>query len=252
MGTRRDEIAGLAGAFDAMAERLEKAFGAQRQLLSDASHELRSPLARLQVALELARQRSGGQTEEEFDRIELEIERLNGLIGQILELSRLEAGVDAAHTEQVDVRELLEGVMADAQFEVESRGCQVSLCESFETLVNANALLLRSAIENVIRNAVKYTKPGTAVEISMRKDTGKPDIIIQVRDHGPGVPEEMLPHLFEPFVRVEEARDRPSGGHGLGLAIADRAIRLYGGEIAARNEPDDGLSVIIRLPFAKI
>jgi two-component system sensor histidine kinase CpxA len=255
MGARQDEIADLASAFDRMAERLERAFNAQRQLLSDASHELRSPLARLQVALELARQRSRGDAEEELDRIELEIERLNALIGQLLEFSRLEAGVDAAHIQLVDVREILEGVIADAQFEAESKGCKANLCESFEALVNANALLLRSAIENVIRNAVKYTKPGTAVEISMLKDTAKPDkpgIIIRVRDHGPGVPEEMLPHLFEPFVRVEAARDRSSGGHGLGLAIADRAVGLYGGGIAARNEGDEGLSVLIRLPLAKI
>ena len=253
MGGRQDEIADLAGAFDRMAERLERAFNAQRQLLSDASHELRSPLARLQVALELARQRCRGDAEEELDRIELEIERLNALIGQLLEFSRLEAGVDAAHVQQVDMHELLEGVVADAQFEAESKGCKASLDVSFEAVVNGNPLLLRSAIENVIRNAVRYTKPGTAVAISMLKDTAKPDkpdIIIQVRDHGPGVPEEILPHLFQPFVRVEAARDRSSGGHGLGLAIADRAIRLYGGSIVARNEHDEGLSVLIRLPLA--
>jgi two-component system sensor histidine kinase CpxA len=160
--------------------------------------------------------------------------------------------VDAAHVEPVDMHELLEGVVADAQFEAESKGCKASLDVSSEAVVNGNALLLRSAIENVIRNAVKYTKPGTAVEISMRKDAEKSGgIIIHVRDHGPGVPEEILPHLFEPFVRVEAARDRSSGGHGLGLAIADRAIRLYGGGITARNEHGEGLSVLIRLPLAQ-
>jgi two-component system, OmpR family, sensor histidine kinase CpxA len=251
MGNRRDEIADLAGAFDRMAERLEKVFGAQRQLLSDASHELRSPLARLQVALGLARQRSNGQAEQELDRIETEIERLNELIGQLLELSRLEAGVDAAHSEKVDMRELLEGLIDDAQFEAESRGCEVKLKNAFPASVKANTRLLHSAIENVVRNAIKYTKPDTAVEISMLADPGNPDsIIIQVRDHGPGVPEKMLPHLFEPFMRVEEARDSLSGGHGLGLAIADRAIRLYGGEIVAKNEPDGGLSILIRLQLA--
>jgi two-component system sensor histidine kinase CpxA len=252
MGTRRDEIADLAGAFDKMAERLEKVFGAQRQLLSDASHELRSPLARLQVALGLARQRSNGQAEKELDRIETEIERLNELIGQLLELSRLEAGEDAAaYIEKVDVCELLEGLADDAQFEAESRACQVKLKNAFPASVKANTRLLHSAIENVVRNAIKYTKPDTAVEISMLADAGNPDsIIIQVRDHGPGVPEKMLPHLFEPFVRVEEARDSLSGGHGLGLAIADRAIRSCGGEIVAKNEPDGGLSILIRLQLA--
>ena len=248
MGSRRDKIADLAGAFDKMAERLEKVFSAQRQLLSDASHELRSPLARLQVALGLARQRSSGQADKELDRIELEIERLNELIGQLLELSRLEAGVDAAHIEQVDIRELLEELINDAQLEADSKGCQVRLRESFPAIVKANAMLLHSAIENVVRNAIKYTKRDTAVEISMLEDAGNSDsIIIQIRDHGPGVPEEMLSHILEPFVRVEEARDRLSGGHGLGLAIADRAVRLYGGEIVARNESDGGLSILIRL-----
>ena len=132
--------------------------------------------------------------------------------------------------------------------EADSRGCQVKLRKSFPAIVKANAILLHSAIENVVRNAIKYTKRDTAVEISMLEDAGDPDsIIIQVRDHGPGVPEEMLSHLLEPFVRVEEARDRVSGGHGLGLAIADRAVRLYGGEIVARNEPDGGMSILIRL-----
>lgn len=253
MRGRRDEIAELAGAFDKMAERLEKVFSAQRQLLSDVSHELRSPLARLQVALGLARQRSNGQAEKELDRIELEIERLNELVSHLLEFSRLQAGVDAAHIEQVDIRELLEGLIEDAQFEAESKDCKVRLRTSFPAIVKANATLLYSAIENVVRNAIKYTKRGTAVEISMLADAGNEQgIIIQVRDHGPGVPNEMLPHLFEPFTRVEKARDRLSGGYGLGLAIADRAIRLYGGDITARNDPDEGLNIHIRLQLVKV
>jgi two-component system sensor histidine kinase CpxA len=173
------------------------------------------------------------------------------LIGQLLELSRLEAGVDVVHIEKVDVRELLEELVDDAQFEAESRACQVKLKSSFPASVKANTRLLHSAIENVVRNAIRYTNPGTAVEISMLANAGKRgNIIIQVRDHGPGVPDKMLAHLFEPFVRVEEARDSLSGGHGLGLAIADRAIRSYGGEISAKNEPDGGLSILIRLQLA--
>ncbi len=182
-----------------MAERLEKVFGAQRQLLSDSSHELRSPLARLQVALGLARQRSNGQAEQELDRIETEIERLNELIGQLLELSRLEAGVDVAHIEKVDMRELLEGLIDDAQFEAESRGCEVKLKNAFPASVKANTRLLHSAIENVVRNAIKYTKPDTAVEISMLADPGNPDsIIIQIRDHGPGVPKKCYSIFLSP------------------------------------------------------
>ena len=251
MPNRRDEIADLAAAFDKMAERLEKVFSSQRQLLSDASHELRSPLARMQVALGLARQRSGGRAANELDRIEIEVERLTDLIGQLLELSRLEAGVDPACVDKVDMRELLEGVAEDARFEAGFRGCRVELREAFPAVVQSNAKLLHSAIENVVRNAIRYTKPDTTVEISMLADTDHPNsILIQVRDHGPGVPEHMLSHLFEPFVRVEEARDRESGGHGLGLAIAERAVRLHDGEIMARNEPDGGLNIQIRLQLA--
>lgn len=252
MGGRRDEIADLAASFDRMTERLEQAFGAQRQLLSDASHELRSPLARLQAALGLARQRSGGQAARELDRMEMEIERLDELIGRLLELSRLEAGVDAAHAEEVEVQELLEGLVEDAQFEAASRGCQVELRQAFPATVRANAALLHSAIENVVRNAIRFTKPCTAVEIAMASGHDGKSIVIQIRDHGPGVPADMLPRLFEPFIRVEEARDRSSGGHGLGLAIADRAVRLHGGEIVANNEPDGGLSMRISLPLARI
>lgn len=247
MGKRKDEIADLALAFDKMAERLEKVFDAQRQLLRDASHELRSPLARLQVALGLARQRASGGNNE-LDRIERETERLNELIGRLLSLSRLEAGVDDASTEAIDLPELLQSLTEDAGFEAAASGCRVTLHATVPATVTANALWLHSALENVVRNAIKYTKQGTDVEISLRDDTAKPGwIAIRVRDHGPGVPEEALPHLFEPFVRVGEARDRASGGYGLGLAIADRAVRLFGGEITARNETGGGLSVLIQL-----
>lgn len=248
MAGRRDEIGELASAFDKMTERLERVFGAQRQLLSDASHELRSPLARLQAALELTRQRSGGRAEKELNRMEAEIERLNELIGRLLELARLEAGVDSAHAEKVEIRELLEELVEDAQFEASAMGCRIELTDTFSAVVWANPQLLHSAIENVVRNAIKYTKPATAVEISTQADTTCDGIIVQVRDHGPGAPEGMLSHLFQPFVRLEEARDRSTGGHGLGLAIADQAVRLHGGKIVARNEPDEGLSIQIHLP----
>jgi two-component system sensor histidine kinase CpxA len=249
LGRRRDEIAELAAAFDQMAERLEKVFGAQRQLLRDASHELRSPLARLQAALGLARQRAAGVAERELDRIERETERLNDLIGRLLSLSRLEAGVDSAATEPVNLVELLQSLTADASFEAEARGCRVALQAPVAATVTANPLWLHSALENVVRNAIRYTSAGSAVEITVRDDPRRPrGVVVQIRDHGPGVPEADLARLFEPFVRVGEARDRASGGYGLGLAIAERAVRLFGGEISARNEPDGGLSVLIRLP----
>ena len=156
--------------------------------------------------------------------------------------------MDSASTEPVDLAELLQSLVGDARFEAAARGCRVTLHKTVPATVTASALWLHSALENVVRNAIKYTREDTNVEISLRDERAQPGwIVIQVRDHGPGAPEKDLARLFEPFVRVSEARDRESGGYGLGLAIADRAVRLFGGEIAARNEPDGGLSVLIRL-----
>ena len=248
MGGRRDEIADLARDFDHMAERLQTLIGSQKQLLSDVSHELRSPLARLQLALGLARQREQNQANAELDRIEREAERLNELIGQLLSLARLESGTTLAHSEPVDLTTLLAEVAMSADYEARAANRQVRIINSMPASIEANEALLRSALENVIRNAAKYTDESTSVDVSLQMDhehTGR--LLIQVRDHGPGVPEEMLTKLFEPFVRVGDARDRRSGGYGLGLAIAERAIRLHGGEISASNEPGGGLVVSIRL-----
>lgn len=250
MGRRRDEVADLARDFDHMAERLQILIGSQKQLLSDVSHELRSPLARLQVALGLARQRQQHQTNAELDRIEREAERLNELIGQLLSLTRLESGTQLAHSEPVDVAALLAEVAENADFEARAANRQVRTINSLSASIEANEPLLRSALENVVRNAVRCTDENTSVDITLQHDPEHPGwLLIQVRDHGPGVPDDMLTKLFEPFVRVGDARDRESGGYGLGLAIAERAIRLHGGEISASNEPDGGLNVRIRLPF---
>ena len=252
MGRRQDEIADLARDFDRMAERLQAVLGAQKQLLSDVSHELRSPLARLQVALGLARQHESEQDNPELDRIELEAERLNELIGQLLSLSRLDAGMPLSHTEMVDVAMLLNEIAKDAAFEAQSNNKRVAITNTIPAVTLANEPLLRSALENVVRNAILYTDENTTVAISMqvdREDTAS--LLIKVCDHGPGVPDEMLDRLFEPFVRVGSARDRNSGGYGLGLAIAKRAIQLHGGAIAARNAAGGGLQVSIRLPSGK-
>jgi len=250
MGGRRDEIADLARDFDHMAERLQALIGAQKQLLSDVSHELRSPLARLQVALGLARQREQHQANVELDRIEREADRLNELIGQLLSLARLESGTQLSHSGPVDLAALLAEIAESTDFEARAANRQVRIIDSAPATIDANETLLRSALENVIRNGAKYTDENTSVEISLQHDpehTGW--LLIQVRDHGPGVPNDMLTKLFEPFVRVGDARDRKSGGYGLGLAIAERAICLHGGEISASNEPDGGLTVSIRLPL---
>jgi two-component system sensor histidine kinase CpxA len=249
MGRRRDEVADLARDFDHMAEQLQELIGSQRQLLSDVSHELRSPLARLQVALGLARQREQDQHNPELDRIELEAERLNELIGQLLSLSRLEFGTEISHSEPVDLADLLTEIAESTDFEARAQNRQVRIVNSVPAIVEANESLLKSALENVVRNAARYTDENTSADISLQQDHEHIGwLLIQVRDHGPGVPEDMLTKLFEPFVRVGDARDRDSGGYGLGLAIAKRAIRLHGGEILASNEPDGGLNVRIRLP----
>jgi len=246
LGGRRDEIVDLALAFDHMAEQLNDLMLSHKQLLRDVSHELRSPLARLQAALGLARQRAGGADQPELDRIEGEAERLNELIGRLLSLARLEAGAQDTPMENVNLSELLATVTEDATLEAGARQCEVRLQQPAALNVRGNAKLLHSALENVVRNAVHYTAVGSAVTITASQADGH--VLIRVTDHGPGVPEQMLPRMFEPFVRVGEARDRRSGGYGLGLAIARRAIDLHGGEISARNEAAGGLSVIISLP----
>lgn len=250
LGRRRDEIVDLAHAFDRMAERLNALMTSQKQLLTDVSHELRTPLARLQAALGLARQRAGDRAQPELDRIDREAERLNELIGQLLSLARLESGVQAPKMEPVDFNELLQTVTADAAMEAHAHEREVSLKAPTEpVIVHGNPALLHSAVENIVRNALRYTAEHTTVTLRLARSTDKKDgIMLSIRDHGPGVPENMLPRLFEPFVRVGHDRDRGSGGHGLGLAIAERAVHLHGGEISARNEPDGGLTVSIRLP----
>jgi two-component system, OmpR family, sensor histidine kinase CpxA len=249
MGRRRDEFAGLAQDFDRMAERLDALVTAERRLLRDISHELRSPLARLYVALGLARHEAGPERAG-LDRIEREAERLNTLIGQLLTLARLESGTTGPAREAVELGSIAREVAADADFEARGRGRAVRVTDAGNTGVLGDAELLRSAIENVVRNAVRHTREGTTVEIALRREVvaGSPRVRITVRDHGPGVPEAALPYIFEPFYRVGEARERTTGGVGLGLTIAHRTIRLHGGTLAAANAPDGGLVVELGLP----
>jgi two-component system sensor histidine kinase CpxA len=249
LGKRRDEIADLATAFDHMAERLSALIYSHKQLLRDVSHELRSPLSRLQVALGLARQRAGDISTPELDRIERETERLNEMIGQLLSLARLQADIHPPAPESVDLGEVLQTVISDATIEAQSRNCRLHLKKHVPGIVQGNAQLLHSALENVVRNAVRYTAEGTDVSILLDQNAQRPGwLLIRVSDHGPGVPEDMLKRLFEPFVRVGDARDRFSGGYGLGLAIAERAVRLHHGEIAAHNQPNGGLAITLQLP----
>lgn len=247
LGNRKDELAALGRDFDHMAERIAALISSQKRLLADISHELRSPLARLSVALELARKNSNEKSAAALDRIEKEGERLNKLVGQLLALTRLESGAEEILPETVMLEELVQQVIDDASFEAkplrkEVRAIQLDACR-----VIGSPELLRSAIENVIRNAVRYTPPETTVEVALRWKLD--NAVLTVNDHGPGVPEAELEHIFEPFYRVSEARERTSGGAGLGLSIADRTVKLHGGSIVATNS-DSGLLITIQLPLA--
>src|SRR5580692_370693 len=247
-----DEVAGLVRDFDAMAERLEMLVKAQSRLLNDISHELRSPLARLNVALGLARQRAGVESTDMLDRIELEASRLNELIGRILTLARLEDGEQLVPQTPVPLGELVENVAEDAEFEAQARHCHVraSIPEG-NWMVRGNASLLHSAVENVIRNAIRYTQEGSPVEVELCSEerAGKREAVLRVSDSGPGVPPDALEKLFEPFYRLDDARGRQTGGVGLGLAITERAVRFHGGKVAAFNRKPSGLMVEIRLPL---
>src|ERR1700723_4574404 len=249
---RRDEVAGLMRDFDTMAERLEKLVQAQSRLLNDISHELRSPLARLNVALGLARRRSGAESDDMLERIELEASRLNELIGRILTLARLEDGEQKVPRTPVPLNELVLSVAADAEFEAQARHCHVRTeIPEAGWEVRGNASLLHSAIENVVRNAIRYTHEGGAVELRLQRTEGAtgPEALLQVTDCGPGVPEDALEKMFEPFYRLDDARGRLTGGVGLGLAIAQRAVRFHGGRVSASNRAEGGLLVKIHLPM---
>ena len=250
---RRDEVAGLVRDFDAMAERLEILVKAQSRLLNDISHELRSPLARLNVALGLARQRAGVESTDMLDRIELEASRLNELIGRILTLARLEDGEQRVPRTPVPLDELVASVAEDAEFEAQERHCHVhTIVPEGDWGVRGNDSLLHSAVENVVRNAIRYTQEGTSVEIALtsEKRLGAAEAVLRVSDSGPGVPADALGKLFEPFYRLDDARGRLTGGVGLGLAITERAVRFHGGKVRAFNRPEGGLMVEIRLPLS--
>jgi len=262
VGGRRDELTELMRDFDRMAERIEGLVDSQSRLLKDVSHELRSPLARLSVALGLARQRATPEVEGSLNRIELEADRLNQLIQRLLTISRLESGTDGLRKTMWSLRELVEQVARDAEYETPGRGCRVTTNAAAdatadaadEFLVEADPDLLRSAVENVVRNATRYTAEGTTVEVRLERQQGAngngDEIVVRVLDSGPGVPDEALPKIFEPFYRLDDARNRQTGGAGLGLSIADRAIRLHGGQLRASNRKEGGLEVEIRIPAA--
>jgi two-component system sensor histidine kinase CpxA len=249
LGRRRDEIVDLAHALDNMAERLNVLLDSQRGLLRDVSHELRSPLARVQAALGLARQRGAG-AEKELDRIERETERLDELIGAILTFSRLDTGVYNVAHEPIDLGATLQEMVERARLEAADRGIRIDHAHSGPASCMGDPLLLHSVLDNVLRNAVLYSPDNGLIEVGLTSEADEDRIsrVIRIRDQGPGVPDEMLTAIFEPFVRADAARARNQGGVGLGLAIARRAIQAQHGQIYAENLRQGGLLVTIRLP----
>lgn len=242
IGQRRDEIADLGRDFDHMAGQLQSLVTAQQRLLHDVSHELRSPLARLQVATALLRQ-NPEKTEQTLTRIERESGRLDELVGQLLTLSRLEAGVSMP-AESIDLTQLLKDITTDAQFESTVAEHNVTLQAEAGLTLNGNHEALHRALDNIVRNALRYSPAQSTVTISAAR-TAEDAIQISVCDAGPGVPEEKLASLFDPFVRADEQTNRD--GYGLGLAIARRAVEAHGGRIYARNKQQGGLCMEVIL-----
>jgi two-component system, OmpR family, sensor histidine kinase CpxA len=249
---RFDELAALAKDFDSMVSRLDSLIQTQKKLLNSVSHELRSPLARINISLALLRDRASGDSDDLFQRLDRDVFRIDLLMGQLLTLSRLESGFSSGEREDLDFAQLVEEVAADANFEAQALGKSVSLQTNGSSLLrSADPHALRSACENIIRNAVRFTPPGSDVQIVLDADRSAPDplAVLSVRDHGPGVPEDSLQAIFQPFYRVN-GDGETMAGNGLGLAIASEAIRLHRGTIRAANLRPNGLEIIIQLPFA--
>ena len=240
---RRDELGDLSRAFDRMATRIETLLAAERRLLLDISHELRSPLARLNVAVELAR--SGDDANSALNRIQKESDRLNALVGQLLQVTRAEGDPASLHRDPIRLDQLVEQLVDDARIEAEARGIKIEYDAPEPVTVAGDSELLRRAVENVVRNAIRYAPSQTPVKVDLSRQEDR--AVVDVRDFGPGVPEEALPRLFDAFYRVEPDRGRASGGIGLGLSIARRAIELHHGSIKATNA-HPGLEVVIDFP----
>ncbi|HEY2686573.1 MAG TPA: ATP-binding protein [Steroidobacteraceae bacterium] len=241
---RKDELAVLARDFDAMADQLRASRGAVTRLLRDISHELRSPLARMRVALGLARQ-PNADLARQLDRLEREVERLDSMIGQVLKLARLNGTEATLAKESFELDDVIEELVRDANFEGAVKDCKVNVRGDAHAAVMGNRELLRSAIENVLRNAVRYSPQATPVEVDIER--APQGLEIAIRDRGPGVPAADLERIFEPFYRVAESRDRDSGGEGIGLAITSQVMKAHGGSARAANRPG-GFEIRLSLP----
>jgi two-component system sensor histidine kinase CpxA len=230
-----------------MASRIQTLLAAERRLLLDISHELRSPLARLGVAVELAR--SGEDREHMLDRIQKEADRLNELVGELLQVTRVETDPSMQKTDTVHLDELLADLVYDSLLEAKAKDCTLLLKAPVAAKLSGDEELIRRALENVIRNAIRYAPRSTAVDIELARSSGA--AVITVRDYGPGVPDEALGRIFDPFYRVDSDRNRASGGLGLGLAIARRSVQLHKGTLTAQNARP-GLLVTMEFPLGPV
>ncbi|MCJ8294585.1 MAG: ATP-binding protein [Colwellia sp.] len=248
---RSDEFGDLARSFNQMAKQLESNISAHQRLLADVSHELRSPLTRLQLAVALAEKNMGNNVEQQkhLNRCEKEVDRLDEMITDVLTLSRLEHSHNTFTVEEIELQGLVTHVVNDCQYFATSKGVTIALQGKVSGFILADSKLLASAISNIVNNAVKYSPAQQVVTIELSQQYEQ--VIISVADHGPGVPNEMITKLFTPFFRVADGRERSSGGTGLGLAIAQQAIQLHHGEIYAENQAESGLKVTIILPSSK-
>ncbi|MEE9339702.1 MAG: ATP-binding protein [Methylococcaceae bacterium] len=246
---RKDEIGDLGRDFDSMAKHIEITLQSQQRLLRDVSHELRSPLARLQIALGLAYQHSNGLIQPELQRIEKEVERLNELISQSLSLARISSQANIPKKTKINLTELLKDVIETNKYEAQEKKCHLISTQMDNCFINGNKDLLHSALENIIRNAIQHTKIGTPIETKIiLSNTHPPIAVLTICDHGKGVPEADIDELFKPFFQVDEARTQQNEGYGVGLAIAERAIHLHNGSINITNIAEGGLEVSLQLP----
>jgi signal transduction histidine kinase len=242
---RRDEIGQLGRSFNRMAERLERLIVSERRLLGDISHELRSPLARLKFAVRLAR--TSPDSNAALDRIERDVNRITSLVADIVEITSIEGDPTMRDMGNVRADEVVDEVVRDCALEAQFRGCRISVTNKSTGEVLGNYELLRRAIENVLRNGIRYSPKQSTIQLCL-EDNGH-HATISVRDFGPGVPDDALARIFDPFFRVEEARDTNGGGSGMGLSIAKRAVQLHHGTITAENA-SPGLRVRITIPMA--
>jgi two-component system sensor histidine kinase CpxA len=246
-GHYNDEIDQLSAEFDRMAEQLEALVKSKERLLQDISHELRSPLARLQIAIGLGRKKTNTLADNEFNRMELECSRLNALITEVLDFARLEKSTTELDLNELNLSVLLSNIIKDANYEFGTELTRVKAGIIEPCSLHLDERLIHRAIENIVRNALHYSPVTEQVTVSLKHNESKEQVYINISDKGPGVPNDQLNRIFNPFYRVDTSRTKKTGGYGLGLAIASRAIQLHHGEVMAMNNPEGGLLVRIIL-----